>query len=156
MRKIFIGIVCGMFFTACGPSQEEIRKMIAEVPLAKQCSLVLDYDNKLLYNIDSLFVSGNTMETAISTGHDVTWQYFYERMPSEWKGEEYVIKNECRKQWHASRKAITVTSMSIQTIVTDNNVSVIRVPDVSTEYVFRPEYRDCLAKEIEDKTSKSL
>ena len=39
-----------------------------------------------------------------------------------------IVKNEYRKQWHASRKAITVTSMSIQTIVTDNNVSVIRVP----------------------------
>lgn len=157
-KKILTGIALGLSLTACGPSQEEIKQMIDEVPLNKRHSLVLDYDTKLLHNIDSLVDAGKNMESAIKKGHDITWDQACENMPekSEWKGEEYIVRNEAEKQLEKSRETKTRTTMTPMPVY-NGKTTVVRIrPVVTTYYEYHPEYRDSLAREVKNKENTKL
>ncbi|MBR5598739.1 MAG: hypothetical protein IKW39_01725 [Alphaproteobacteria bacterium] len=158
MKKILLGSAIGLLTTACSPSQKEINEMIDQVPLNRRHSLVLDYDRQLLKNIDSLVSTGSSVADAVRECHDITWEEACSKMPkkSEWKGEEYVVKEEAQKQLEKSRETKYRTVMTPYTSRIGNTTTVRMRPVTHTYHTYKPEYRDSLAREIKNKeNSKS-
>ena len=149
-KRLLTGLTLGLTLASCAPSQQEIQEMVDNVPLQKRHSLVIDYDTKLLRNIDSLAQSGHKLEEAIRDGHDLTWEQACQSMPKEkdWKGEEYVVYNEAKEQQKKSREEIREVKLRLRPLIINGKVKNTLMPTPVTTYKYHPEYRDSLAREI--------
>ena len=153
LKKALPGIALGLI-TSCTPSQEEIQKMINDIPQQQQHSLVINYDKTLLHNIDSLTNSGFSLENAIEKSHHITWKQALTNMPSQksqWTGENWLIKSEANKQLNASRETKTRMVMKPMPRTTGKTTTISLTPMPETYHIYHPEYRDKLLNEIKNK-----
>lgn len=153
LKKLLSGVAC-VLMASCVPSPEEIQKKVDEVPSDRQHSLVLDYDKVLLHNIDSLANLGIPLEDAIEKSQKMTWNEEMLKMSPnqlEWSGEDWIIKAEADKQLEASREEDYITVMVPVPRSVGKMITVVMEPRSQIRHVYKPEYRDQLAKEIQSK-----
>lgn len=132
--------------TGCGPSNKEIKEMVAAVPDSTKNKLALTYDKELLQNINRF---ENHMETAaaIDKAHSVTRDEATDDMPSrsERDGADFYIEQHADKRLEESRTADMTATLTPVFISSGNaTTAVIR----STTYEYHPEFKDQLKKEI--------
>lgn len=152
----FTGLAINGMVCACGPSLEEIKILIAEVPLKKRNELKNSYDTKLLQNIDNLHKQGQPTANAIAQSHEKTWKDVEHDMPEkrkDWQGEQFVVAVQAEERLNQSRIAHTrimplpIVQKIGNSIVTTTN----EVPQVY--YTYRAEFRNELAKELSSSQS---
>lgn len=151
MGKVIAGVAAASAMVACDPSPKQIEEMKQQVPEKVRAEMTAAYDSTLLAKIDSLHNIGMKMENAVEKGVLLTWDQARNTMPKRraWTGKEYILKDHAQRRTEDSRDAKT-TSVMRQMVVSNGKTTRIAMrPQVITTYDYKAEFRNQLAKEIQ-------